>query len=111
MKIKDIPWYNRPGVRLKRKGVDSLSDAELLAIVIGRGDFTENAIDQANRVLYRHNFHKMPNLSLQELEKEFKNTVKAMKIHAMFEIFKRTNQLKNKGVRPQIKTNEDAYKY
>jgi len=34
MKIKEIPWYNRPGTRLKRKGVGSLSDAELLAIVL-----------------------------------------------------------------------------
>jgi len=36
MKIKDIPWYNRPGIRLKRKGVSVLSDSELLAVVIGR---------------------------------------------------------------------------
>jgi DNA repair protein RadC len=37
MKIKDIPWYNRPGNRLKKKGASTLSDAELLAIVLGRG--------------------------------------------------------------------------
>jgi len=48
MKIKDMPWFNRPGARLKRKGVFSLSDAELLAIVLGRGDETENAVDLLN---------------------------------------------------------------
>jgi DNA repair protein RadC len=111
MRIKEIPWYNRPGIRMKRKGVSVLSDAELLAIVLGRGDFSENAIDQANRVLSRYNFHRMPNLTLEELEKEFRNAVKAMKIHAMFEIFKRTNQLKKKGIRPQIKTTQDVYNY
>ena len=51
MKIKDIPWYNRPGIRLKRKSVPVLSDAEILAIVLGRGNTTENAIDMSNRVL------------------------------------------------------------
>ena len=34
MKINDIPWYNRPGIRLKKKGVSVRSDAELLAVVI-----------------------------------------------------------------------------
>jgi DNA repair protein RadC len=37
MKIKEMPWFNRPGARLKKKGPSSLSDAELLAIVLGRG--------------------------------------------------------------------------
>ena len=51
MKIKEIPWYNRPGIRLKRKGVSYLSDSELLAIILGRGNKEENAIDISNRVL------------------------------------------------------------
>jgi DNA repair protein RadC len=111
MKIKDMPWYNRPGTRLKRKGVFSLSDAELLAIIIDRGDKTENAIDLANRVLATNNFNKIAELSLPELEKEFKNPVKAMKINAMFEIFRRTNKLMKKGFKLQIKTASDVYQY
>jgi len=111
MKIKDMPWYNRPGARLKRKGVFSLSDAELLAIVIGRGDKTENAVDLANRVLATNNFDKIAELSLSELEKEFRNPVKAMKINAMFEIFRRTNKLMKKGFKLQIKTASDVYQY
>jgi len=82
MKIKDMPWYNRPGARLRRKGVYSLSDAELLAIIIGRGDKNENAVDLSNRVLATNNFNKIAELSLSELEKEFRNPVKAMKINA-----------------------------
>lgn len=111
MKIKDMPWFNRPGARLKRKGVFSLSDAELLAIVIGRGDKTENAIDLVNRVLATNNFNKMSELSLSELEREFRNPVKAMKINAMFEIFRRTNKLMKKGYKLQIKTASDVYQY
>ena len=97
MRIRDIPWYNRPGVRLKRKGVSVLSDAELLAIVLGRGNKDENAIDISNRVLKSYNFNGLSSLSFQVLKKEFKNQVPALKMLAMFEIFRRTNRIfKNK---------------
>ena len=111
MKIRDIPWYNRPGVRLKKKGVSNLSDAELLAIILGRGNKEENAIDLSNRVLGNYNFHKLADLSLPELEKEFNNQVKAMKITAMFEIFKRTNRLHKKGFNKKIGNAEDVFNY
>jgi DNA repair protein RadC len=111
MKIKEMPWFNRPGARLKRKGPSSLSDAELLAIVLGRGDKNENAVDQANRVLGSSNFHKLADLSLIELEHEFHNPVKAMKINAMFEIFRRTNKLAKHGFTKKIETAEDVYNH
>lgn len=111
MKIKDIPWYNRPGMRLKKKGVGILSDAELLAVVIGRGNTKENAIDISNRILKSYNFDKLSVLSFHELKTEFKNQVPAMKILAMFEIFRRTNRLKSKGFKVKIKNAEDVYNY
>jgi DNA repair protein RadC len=111
MKIKDIPWYNRPGIRLKRKGVNTLSDAELLAVVLGRGNTKENAIDISNRVLKNNNFNKLSNLSFHELKTEFKDQVPAMKIQAMYEIFRRSNRLKDKGFKTKIKNAEDVYNY
>ena len=111
MKLKEIPWYNRPGVRLKKKGVSHLSDAELLAIVVGRGNQEENAIDLSNRVLKSYNFDKLSELSFHELKKEFRNQVPAMKIMAMYEICRRTNKLKKKGFKPKIKTAEDVFNY
>lgn len=111
MKIKDIPWYNRPGVRLKNKGVSHLSDAELLAIVLGRGNKEENAIDLSNRILKQYNFDKLVDLSFHELEKQCKNQVKAMKIIAMYEIFKRTNRLSKKGYSKKIRNAEDVFHY
>jgi DNA repair protein RadC len=30
MKVWDIPWFERPRVRLKKVGAEGLSDAELL---------------------------------------------------------------------------------
>lgn len=111
MKISEIPWDNRPGMRLKKEGVDKLSNAELLAIVLGRGNFKENAVDISNRVLSSYNFDKMSGLSFYELKDEFRNQVPAMKIQAMYEIFRRTNKLKKSGNRVKIKTAKDVYDY
>lgn len=111
MRIKDIPWYNRPGIRLKRKGVSVLSDAELIAIVLGRGNSKENAIDISNRVLKSYNFDGLSSLSFEELKKEFKNQVPALKMIAMFEVFRRTNKVFKKVFKTEIKTAKDVYRY
>lgn len=111
MKIKEMPWFTRPWTRLKKQGVSSLSDSELLAIVLGRGYQKENAVDLSNRVLKEYNFNKLANLSLPELEKEFKNDIQAMRIQAMFEIFRRTNKLEKHGFSKKIETAEDVYNH
>ena len=111
MRIKDIPWYNRPGIRLKKKGASALSDAELFAIVIGRGNRSENAVDLSNRILKSFNFDRLSGLSFHELKAEFKDQVPAMKVVAMFEIFRRTSKLESKGFKVKIKSAEDVYNY
>ena len=111
MKIREIPWFDRPGIRLKRHGVGVLSDAELLAVLIGRGSKTENAIDVSHRVLKEYNFDRLSTLSFQELETTFTNQVPAMKVMVMFEIFKRTNRLMKGGFTTKIRTAEDVYRY
>ena len=111
MKISDIPWQNRPGIRLKQEGALALSNADLLAIVLGRGNFEENAIDISNRVLKSYNFDKLSDLSFHELKEEFRNQVPAMKIMAMYEIFRRTNKLKKMGNKRKIETAKDVFNY
>ncbi len=111
MKISEIPWFDRPWTRLKKKGVSNLSNAELLAAVLGRGNKKENAIDLSHRVLSKHHFNKLTDLSLTELEKEFKNDIQAMRIQAMFEIFRRTNRLNKGGYKQKIKTAEDVFNH
>ena len=64
MRIKDIPWFNRPGYRLK-KGRE-LNDAEILSIVLWIGKKGENAIDMAQRLLKKYNFHGLNDLSLKK---------------------------------------------
>jgi len=111
MKISDIPWQNRPGIRLKQEGASALSNADLLAIVLGRGNFEENAIDISNRVLKSYDFDKLSDLSFHELKEEFRNQVPAMKIMAMYEIFRRTNKLKKMGNKRKIETAKDVFNY
>jgi len=78
---------------------------------LGRGSKKENVVDLSNRVLGDYNFNKLSDLSLVELQKEFDDKVKAMKIQAMFEIFRRTNRLEKRGFKTQIKTAEDVYNH
>jgi len=53
MRIHDIPKENRPRERLKLHGVDVLSNAELLAVVLQKGHKGENVVDMANRIIFR----------------------------------------------------------
>lgn len=109
MKMYEIPRYNRPGVRLQRLGPTHLSDAELLAIVLGRGNKKENAIDMSHRILKTHNLDKLENLDLTEVKTIVDTDVKALKITAMFELFRRTNKLHKKGFKHKITNAKDVY--
>ncbi len=110
MRIREMPWFERPGARLKRSGPEVLSDAELLAIVLGRGSREENVIDCSRRVLREKNLDGLGVLSLAELSGCFgSDEVKALKVMAMFELFRRTSRLKSSGFRSKIGCAEDVY--
>src|SRR3989338_6570911 len=110
MKITDMPWWNIPSNRIKKKGEDRLNSAELLSIIIWSGRRGENAIDISNRLLKKYSFSKLSNLSLRELEKEV-GRIGAARIKEMYEIFKITNWVKRKGFKPTIKSAKDVYNY
>jgi len=111
LKIYEIPRYNRPGVRMQRMGPTHLSDAELLAIVIGRGNKQENAIDMSHRILKTNNLDHLSTLDLSELKTLVDTDVKALKIAAMFELFRRTNKLHKKGFKQKITNAKDVYNH
>ncbi|MBN1859871.1 MAG: hypothetical protein JW840_00260, partial [Candidatus Thermoplasmatota archaeon] len=107
-----MPWFERPGARLIRSGPEVLSDAELLAIVLGRGSKEENVIDCSRRVLREANLNFLAEQSVPELAKTFgDDEVKAMKVSAMFELFRRTNRLKAAGFSRKMQSAEDVYHY
>ena len=55
MSIKQWAPEDRPTERLQRLGAESLTDAELLAILIGSGTQQYSAVDIGNQVLGRFN--------------------------------------------------------
>jgi DNA repair protein RadC len=51
LRIKDWALEDRPREKLLAKGMQSLSDAELLAILIGSGTKNETAVELCKRIL------------------------------------------------------------
>lgn len=53
MKLRDLPLSERPREKAQRFGVEQLSTAELLAILLQSGTRKDSALDLANRLLGR----------------------------------------------------------
>ncbi len=110
MRIQDIPWWNRPSNRIKKKGEDKLNPAELLSLIIWSGNKGENAIDMSNKLLKKYSFNKISEMSLTELEKEV-GAIGSVRIKAMYELFMITNWIKKGGFKPTIECAKDVYNY
>jgi len=66
-KIKDLPKHKRPREKLFEKGAESLSDTELLAILIRTGRAGNSALDIAKDVLKRYPLSKLLTTSVNDL--------------------------------------------
>src|SRR3989338_4982502 len=110
MKIKEIPWFNRPGFKLTRNGVKTLDDAELLSIIFGIGSKKESALELSNKLLKKYNFNKIEDLSVKDLAKECNNDFnKALQMLSLIEICKRYNKLVRKGYSKNIESALDVF--
>jgi DNA repair protein RadC len=93
--IKDWDVSDRPREKLRLHGASYLSNAELIAILIGSGSAKENAVDLMKRVLKRVQ-NDLPKLGKMPLEHFVKfngiGMVKAIKIKAALELSKRIAQ-------------------
>ena len=58
MKISNMDTNERPREKALHKGIESLSDAELLSLILGSGNKDENVIHLAQRVLNTHPVQK-----------------------------------------------------
>ncbi|MGV8945744.1 MAG: RadC family protein [Lutibacter sp.] len=69
--IKTWAEDDRPREKLMLKGKSALSDAELLAILIGSGSRNESAVDLSKRILNSidNNLNKLGKLSIFDLQK------------------------------------------
>ena len=90
--IKNWAEDDRPREKLLQKGRSSLSDAELLAILIGSGSRNESAVDLCKRILSEstNNLHELGKLTVKQLM-NFKGIgeAKALVIVAAMELGRR----------------------
>lgn len=112
LSIKNWAEEDRPREKMLQKGKSSLSDAELLAILIGSGNSEESAVKLSQRILYTvdNNLNALGKLSVKELISRFKGIgeAKAVSIVAALELGKRhgsSSQLQYNTIR----CSKDAY--
>tara|TARA_Y100000588_G_C14183440_1_gene894759 strand:+ start:705 stop:1397 length:693 start_codon:yes stop_codon:yes gene_type:complete len=69
IKIKHWAEDDRPREKLRGKGPSALSDAELIAILLGSGSRNETAVDLAKRILQsvKNNLNELGRLSVEDL--------------------------------------------
>lgn len=112
LSIKEWAEEDRPREKTLRLGASALSDAELIAILIGSGNNEETAVQLARRILHAadNNLNKLAKLSIKQLTTDFKGIglAKAIAIHAALELGKRRGTAEALQ-RPQIRDSKDAY--
>lgn len=93
MKIKELPNESKPREKLLYYGVENLSNADLLGIILRTGTKDSNAIDLANYILNKvGSINNLANIGVRELSK-FKGVgnIKAITILASIEFGKRVS--------------------
>lgn len=110
--IKDLSAEDRPRERLIHHGAESLSNQELLAILLRTGTKEESVLQLANRLL--HHFEGLRLLKGASLEEMTTikgiGTAKAVQILAAIELGRRINNLQH-DERFVIRTPQDGANY
>ncbi len=112
MLIKDFPAEDRPRERLIRTGAESLSNQELLAILLRTGTKEESVLELANRLI-RHfeGLRFLKDASLEEMTAiKGIGTAKAVQILAAIELGRRIANLQH-DARYVIRTPQDGANY
>ncbi len=110
--IRQWAMEDRPREKLIQKGLSALSDAELLAILIGSGSRRESAVELSRKILLdaRNNLNELGKSTIEALQKKYHGIgeAKAITIVAALELGRR-RQLTTPLQRPQIKKSEDVF--
>ena len=111
LNIKNWSPEDRPREKLILKGKSALSDAELLAILLGSGTKTMSAVDLGKKILQTvgNNLHQLARLTIKDLVKlRGIGEAKAITILAALELGRRRNELEEHE-KPKIGGSADAY--
>ncbi|MFN8255347.1 MAG: DNA repair protein RadC [Bacteroidales bacterium] len=111
LKITDWAPEDRPREKLLSKGIQSLTDAELLAIIIGSGNTEETAVELCKRILndVSNNLNELGKFTITGLQ-EYKGIgeAKAISIVAALELGKR-RKISEILDKKQISSSKDAF--
>jgi DNA repair protein RadC len=112
--IKEWSIDDRPREKMLAKGRQSLTDSELLAIIIGSGSVGESAVDLSKRILrdYNNNLNELGKITIKDLVKKYKGIgeAKAINIIAALELGRR-RQDTDPLQRPTILSSKDSFNY
>ncbi len=112
MSIKFLAEDDRPREKFLLKGRAALSDAELLAIILGSGSREQSAVELARELLQSvdYNWHQLSLLQISDLSK-FKGVgpAKAVSVAAALEIGRR-RAAQEVPVRIQVTCSQDTYR-
>ncbi|GMQ33103.1 MAG: DNA repair protein RadC [Cytophagales bacterium] len=110
-KISELAEEDRPREKLLLKGKSALTDAELIAILIGSGTRTMSAVDLSRMILrnVNHDLSALARLSVKDLMK-FKGIgeAKAISIVSAMELGRRRKD-QEPPVKYKISSSKDAY--
>lgn len=114
--MKDLPTAERPYEKLELYGEKTLTNAELLAIIIKSGTKSETSLDVARQILKMNQNSKedelnfLKNINIEEfMQIKGIGKVKALQLKAVCELATRMNKPSNYKL-VQIKTPEDVAK-
>jgi DNA repair protein RadC len=111
LRIKEWAVEDRPREKMLLKGASSLSDAELIAILISSGNSKETAVQLSQRILNSasNNLNTLGKLTIKELMK-YKGIgqAKAITIAAAMELGRRKN-ISEPLEKKTVKSSKDAF--
>ena len=113
VKIKDIPQSERPRERLIKNGVESLSNEELLAIVLKTGTRGSSAKELASEILSKiGSIKKLRDINYESLSKiKGIGMSKACELLSIIELGKRINKEIDSIINVSLTSTDMVYKF
>ncbi len=113
LRIKELAEEDRPREKMRLKGAAALSDAELIAILIGSGSSTETAVQLSQRILgtVDNSLGRLARLTVDELM-AFRGIgeAKAITIAAAMELGRRKGLTNDDADRDTIRSSAEAFR-
>ena len=110
LSIKEWAVEDRPREKMQIKGIRSLSEAELIAILIGSGNLDESAVEVSRRIMasVNNNLNELGKKTINDLQK-FKGIgpAKAITISAAMELGRRRKE-SEPDEKPKVVTSADC---